>query len=130
VLVVDDDPRVLSVLSRMLDSHEVVVAQGARAALALLDSADTGLDAILCDLLMPDMNGIDLYREIVLRYPVLGSRVIFLSGGANTELARDFLSSVDNQCLKKPPQRTELLSAIERLMALEPGRISSRPGAR
>lgn len=117
LLVVDDDPRVLSVLARMLDDHDVLVAHGARAALALLDGAQPGIDAILCDLLMPEMNGIELYRELGRRHPSLQGRVIFLSGGANTALAREFLVSVDNPCLKKPPQRAQLLAAIARLLA-------------
>jgi two-component system, cell cycle sensor histidine kinase and response regulator CckA len=117
LLVVDDDPRVLSALSRMLDEHVVLVAQGARAALELLDSAEPAVDAILCDLLMPEMNGIDLYRELGTRHPSLQGRMIFLSGGANTALARELLVNVDNQCLKKPPQRTELVAAVERLLA-------------
>jgi CheY-like chemotaxis protein len=101
----------------MLDEHVVLVAQGARAALELLDSAEPAVDAILCDLLMPEMNGIDLYRELGTRHPSLQGRMIFLSGGANTALARELLVNVDNQCLKKPPQRTELVAAVERLLA-------------
>lgn len=124
VLVVDDDPRVLTVLSRMLATHEVLVAQGAVAALALLEATGPAVDVILCDLLMPDMSGIDLYRVLERDHPELLSRVIFLSGGANTELAREFIRRLDNQCLKKPPQRTELLAAIDALISTD-RRISS-----
>jgi DNA-binding NtrC family response regulator len=117
VLAVDDDSRVLSVLARMLDGHDVSVAQGARAALAQLQAEPAGFDAVVCDVLMPEMSGIDLYHEIARRYPALVGRVVFLSGGANTEVAREFLNSVDNSCLKKPPQRKELLAAIDQLLA-------------
>jgi PAS domain S-box-containing protein len=120
VLVVDDDSRVLSVLSRLLDVHHVSVAQGARAALAQLAAPDARFDAVVCDVLMPDMSGIDLYHEIARRDPALTGRFVFLSGGANTEIARVFLRSVDNLCLKKPPQRKELLAAIEQLLAAAP----------
>jgi two-component system cell cycle sensor histidine kinase/response regulator CckA len=126
VLIVDDDPRVLTVLSRMLDAHEVLIAQGASAALALLDSGGARVDVILCDVLMPDMSGIDLYRTLERRHPSLVSRVIFLSGGANTELAREFLRGVDNLCLKKPPQRAELVAAIDGLFAGGPAASPSR----
>ena len=119
VLVIDDDPRVLTVLLRMLDAHDVLAAQGARAAFDLLAAAPM-VDAVLCDLLMPEVSGIDFYRELGLRHPSLLDRVIFLSGGANTDVAREFLHSVDNQCLKKPPQRSELLAAIDRLLGAPP----------
>jgi two-component system, cell cycle sensor histidine kinase and response regulator CckA len=117
VLVVDDDSRVLAVLSRMLDGHDVSVAQGALAAIAQLQAQADGFDAVVCDVLMPDMSGIDLYHEMERQHPALIGRVVFLSGGANTEIAREFLRSVDNPCLKKPPQRKELLAAIEQLLA-------------
>ncbi|HTV21510.1 MAG TPA: response regulator [Polyangiaceae bacterium] len=117
VLVVDDDSRVLAVLSRMLDAHDVSVAQGARAALAQLETSHAELDAVVCDVLMPEMSGIDLYHELARRYPALLGRVVFLSGGANTDIASEFLRSVDNPCLKKPPQRKELLAAVEHLLA-------------
>jgi two-component system, cell cycle sensor histidine kinase and response regulator CckA len=120
VLVVDDDSRVLAVLSRMLDAHDVSVAQGARAAIAQLRAQARSFDAVVCDLLMPDMSGIDLYHEIARHHPELVGRLVFLSGGANTEVARAFLRSVDNRCLKKPPQRKELLAAIDRLLAASP----------
>jgi CheY-like chemotaxis protein len=117
VLLVDDDSRVLSVLSRMLDAHDVSVAQGARAALSQLEAPNARFDAVVCDVLMPDISGIDLYHELERRHPELIGRVVFLSGGANTELARDFLRSVENSCLKKPPQRKELLAAVDQLLA-------------
>jgi len=110
--------QVLAVLSRMLDVHDVSVAQGARAALGWLDHWHASLDAVMCDLLRPDMSGIDLFHELARRYPALIGRVVFLSGGANTEVAREFLRSVDNPCLKKPPQRKELLAAIDHLLAV------------
>jgi two-component system cell cycle sensor histidine kinase/response regulator CckA len=120
VLVVDDDSRVLSVLSRMLDGHDVSVAQGARAAIAQLRAQEREFDAVVCDVLMPEMSGIDLYHEMARHHPGQTGRVVFLSGGANTEVAREFLCSVDNACLKKPPQRKELLAAIDQLLAASP----------
>lgn len=118
VLIIDDDPRVLTVLSRMLDGHDVLAAQGARSALEVLGSREPRVDAILCDVLMPEMSGIDFFGELVAVHPSLRDRVIFLSGGANTDVAREFLKSVDNQCLEKPPQRSELLAAIDRLSSV------------
>jgi two-component system cell cycle sensor histidine kinase/response regulator CckA len=120
VLVVDDDSRVLAVLSRMLDGHDVSVAQGARPAIAQLQAQEGGFDAVVCDVLMPDMSGIDLYHEMTRHHPALVQRVVFLSGGANTDVAREFLRSVDNPCLKKPPQREELLAAIDQLLVAPP----------
>jgi PAS domain S-box-containing protein len=119
VLVIDDDPRVLGVLTRMLDGHHVRAALGARTALEYLAENAENVDVIVCDVLMPEMSGIDLYRELRARYPGLCERVIFMSGGANTQPAREFLRGVDNPWLKKPPQRGELMAALDQVMFWE-----------
>jgi len=113
VLVVDDEPLVLSVLGRMLSTaHDVVTVGSAREALEELGRG-VNFDIILCDLLMPEMNGIDLYRVLEERSPELSRRMVFLSGGANTTLVTDFMQQMPNLSLKKPPGHADLLRAIE-----------------
>jgi two-component system cell cycle sensor histidine kinase/response regulator CckA len=119
VLVIDDDPRVLGVLTRMLDGHHVRAALGARSALEYLAQNAALVDVILCDVLMPDMSGIELYRELRSHHPALCERVIFMSGGAHTHPAREFLRGIDNPWLKKPPQRGELLTALDQVLFWE-----------
>jgi CheY-like chemotaxis protein len=94
-------------------AHDVVTVGSAREALAELGRG-VNFDIILCDLLMPEMNGIDLYRVLEERSPALARRMIFLSGGANTTLVTEFMQQMPNLSLKKPPTRAELLHAIER----------------
>jgi PAS domain S-box-containing protein len=124
VLVVDDEPRVLAVLCRMLgDAHDVVAVGSAREALEQL-ACGLPFDVIVCDLLMPDMSGMDLYRVLEQQSSQLARRMVFLSGGSNTSVAGDFLQEVPNQALLKPPERRDLLRAIDRELAL---RSSQRP---
>jgi PAS domain S-box-containing protein len=114
VLVIDDEPRVLAVLSRMLGSiHEVVTTHRAQAALELLKDG-AAFDVILCDLLMPELNGMEFYREVARLSPDLPSRIVFLSGGANAELASEFFATIPNVALQKPAAAADLLAAIER----------------
>jgi CheY-like chemotaxis protein len=116
VLVVDDEPLVLTVLSRMLSPvHEVVTVNSARQALAEL-SLGPPFDVIICDLLMPEMSGMDLYQEVLARFPELADHMIFLSGGANTSQVTEFVSGISNPTLAKPPSQIELLMAIQREM--------------
>ena len=72
------------------------------------------MDVILCDLLMPDMNGMDFYRELTKKSPQDAARIIFLSGGANAELAAEFFQTIPNLAMQKPPSQSALLRAIER----------------
>jgi two-component system, cell cycle sensor histidine kinase and response regulator CckA len=137
VLVVDDEPRVLTVLSRMIGAaHDVVSVGSAQAALDQL-ACDLPFDVVLCDLLMPEMSGIDLYRILEQQAPELARRVVFLSGGSNTTLAGDFLQEVPNQVLLKPPARLDLLRAIDRELGTKPsyrplpsGIVPREPGAK
>jgi signal transduction histidine kinase/CheY-like chemotaxis protein len=113
VLVVDDDPGVLAVLRRMLDAaHEVVISDSAETALRLLQ-ARVEFDAIVCDVMMPRMDGVAFYREVLESTPQLASRIVFLSGGVKAEQEATFFSSIPNLALQKPPDARELLRAIE-----------------
>ncbi len=95
VLVVDDDSRVLAVLSRMLDVHDVSVAQGARAAIAQLQAQDAASTPSCATCSCPT-SAASTAHEMARHHPALVGRVVFLSGGANTEVAREFLRGVDN----------------------------------
>jgi CheY-like chemotaxis protein len=68
-------------------------------------------DLILCDVLMPVMDGPALYRAIRNCVPEQAARMAFVTGGAFTERARKFLGDIPNPCLEKP-------FAIEHLIAL------------
>jgi CheY-like chemotaxis protein len=113
ILVVDDDPLVGTALARTLgDEHEVTVVEGAPAALARLDGGER-FDAILSDLLMPEMSGLELYRALAARHPSQARRLAFLSGGACDDEVRAFLAAEDVPWLEKPFE----LSALRQLVA-------------
>jgi two-component system NtrC family sensor kinase len=112
VLVIDDDPQVLSALSRMLkDEYQVLAMRSARAALDHL-VAERDFGVILCDLMMPEVTGMDFYAQVERLYPALGQRVVFMTGGAFAPEARDFLRRVSRLCLDKPFTRGELQAAL------------------
>src|SRR5690606_9575015 len=114
-LVIDDEPQLLRAYRRILARHhQVTVAMGGSAALALIEK-NPDFDAILCDLTMPDVDGVRIYRSLDRIAPQLKSRVIFSSGGAFTLRAEELLSSVDNPLLEKPVDSAKLLAAIERV---------------
>ena len=67
-LAIDDEPVLRRVLASMLESlgYEVVQADGGRAGLAHLTGA-TAFDAVLCDLMMPDVDGVAVHAELAAR---------------------------------------------------------------
>src|ERR1700712_222001 len=96
VLVVDDEVILGRSVKRMLArDHEVTVTTSAQEALALFQ-AGQAFDIILCDLMMPVMTGMALYDELCRSQPVLASRMVFVTGGAFTERARQFLEQSPN----------------------------------
>ncbi len=116
VLAIDDEPLLLKAYRRMLgDVHEVVTALGGRDALLVLQK-QTDFDAILCDLQMPEMSGMELYAKVEARYPEIVKRFIFSTGGAFSSEARRFLDR-GVTCIGKPFRADELLSLIETKIA-------------
>ncbi len=112
LLIVDDDEAFLRAMRRLLRGHEVSVASSGWEAFGLLEQ-DDGYDLILCDLMMPEGSGMELYERLEGRDPALCARIVFLTGGAFTPGARSFLARVPNRTLEKPIA----LSTLARLLA-------------
>jgi PAS domain S-box-containing protein len=101
VLLVDDEPLIAGALQRALGDYEVHVAASAQDALDRLLAGER-FDVILCDLLMPGMTGMDLCDELGRAFPGQAARMVFITGGAFTDRARDFLGRTTQPCLDKP----------------------------
>ncbi len=102
ILVVDDEPIVCFSLERLLSTEgEVVALTSARQALAIIRGGER-FDMILCDLMMPEMDAPVLYEELQRIAPEQAERMVFVTGGAFTVRAREFLESVPNPRLLKP----------------------------
>jgi PAS domain S-box-containing protein len=102
VLVVDDELPIANTMRELLGlQHEVVIATGGREALAVIRSG-AKFDVIFCDLMMPGMSGIDLYEQLRVQSAGLERKIVFMTGGAFTTRAAEFLASVDNRRIEKP----------------------------
>jgi len=115
ILIVDDDGRVAQSIRLVLAMHDATVVDSARRALALLEAGER-FDLVLCDLMMTDMTGMDLYDAIVERAPEVIPRMVFMTGGAFTAAASDFLARVPNERLEKPFSPTVLRELVERYL--------------
>jgi signal transduction histidine kinase/ligand-binding sensor domain-containing protein/ActR/RegA family two-component response regulator len=103
VLIVDDEPLVTSALRRALGrNQDIEIVHSGRRALDLLSAPEARFDAVLCDLMMPDMSGMELYAEVERVAPRHLSRFIFVTGGAFTPGAKEFLQRIPNAHVEKP----------------------------
>jgi len=77
---VDDEPAMRQLIETVLEGQHlsVRVADGATAATALLNSAATPPTLMICDVLMPGIDGLELTRRVLARLPKL--KVILISG--------------------------------------------------
>jgi len=122
VLVVDDEPMIGHAMHRLLGrEHEVVALTRADAAMGKIDEGER-FDVILCDLMMPDVTGMDFHGWLKERAPREANEVIFLTGGVFTERVAAFVSEVPNLRLEKPIDARKLRSVVnERIAGRPPG---------
>jgi PAS domain S-box-containing protein len=112
ILVVDDDLLVRKVLGRLVEEHhDVVLAENGNAALTAV--GEQAFDAILCDVMMPGIDGREVHRRIAATQPGLERRIVFITGGTFGPELDQFLATVGNRCLTKPFQIDDVLAALE-----------------
>jgi CheY-like chemotaxis protein len=115
ILVIDDEPIVRKVLDELLRAHDTVLAAtGTEARGILLE--DTAFDVILCDLMMPDLSGMELFAWLKVRDPLAAQRVVFITGGAFTPKTQAFLAAVNQPVIDKPFNPRSLRATVATLV--------------
>jgi CheY-like chemotaxis protein len=122
VLVVDDDPQVLRLLrvNFELEGYDVVSASDGNEALETI--AAQAPDLVVCDVMMPGMDGFEVVRR--LRSDASTSRlpIVMLSAKAMGSDARKGLDAGADEYVTKPFDPAELIDVVDRLL----GRKRSR----
>jgi PAS domain S-box-containing protein len=114
ILVVDDEPVIAATMRRALDAHDVYFVTSGRDALELCRGE--AFDLVLCDLMLPDLTGMDLYEALREDRTGRERQIVFMTGGAFTPRARRFLASVPNPWLKKPFDAEDIQSIVQRCL--------------
>ena len=118
ILVVDDDPTIRLGVRRILAfEHEVVAVAGACEALSRISGGEQ-FDVILSDVMMPEMTGIDLHARLGELKPEQAHRMVFMTGGAFTMRARQFLEQVRLPVIEKPFDPSGRRALMRQVVAL------------
>jgi CheY-like chemotaxis protein len=116
ILVIDDEQLLCKVIERVLGAdHCVTTVTRAKDALFKLGGGER-FDLILCDLMMPEMTGMDLYDELQQSTPDQADKFIFMSGGAFTDKSRAFLAHSSNAVIEKPFKSAGLREVVHRFL--------------
>ncbi len=113
VLIVDDEPALGRALREVLaPRHDVVVANGGLEAIEHLERLEAAFDVVLCDLTMPDLPGLTLFRQACARRPELRQRFVFMTGGLFDPDAFEQAGAAAAPRLEKPFDARELETLI------------------
>jgi PAS domain S-box-containing protein len=120
ILLIDDESGVRTTIKKYLHKdHEVITAESGAKAQAIIEE-DHNFDLLLCDLMMPQMSGMDLHQWLTKKYPELAKRTIFISGGVFTPKAKQYLNNINNPLLEKPFDMKDLQKLIANIGNPEP----------
>jgi two-component system cell cycle sensor histidine kinase/response regulator CckA len=102
VLIIDDEPQLAQVFRASLaKQHDVLAFTNGRAALGhLLESP--AYDLVLCDLMMAELSGMEVFEELRRQRPGQERAFVFMTGGVFDPKVAEFLASVPNDCVDKP----------------------------
>ena len=116
ILIVDDEPAVLAIGQRQLQNlgYDVLAAGSAREAASLIRTHPGKIDLLLTDVIMPEMNGPELVRMVVVLRP--GIRCLYMSGYTADQLASEGMLDKDTRVLLKPFTNETLAAEIRRML--------------
>jgi CheY-like chemotaxis protein len=119
ILVIDDEPLVGRAVARHLREHCVTVELRAQAALERLRRGEQ-FHAILTDMMMPEMSGIQLYEQLRHELPDCAAKVMFMSGGTFGPEAQAFTANKKIYVYEKPLDLALLSMDLQKLAASSP----------
>jgi DNA-binding response OmpR family regulator len=120
VLIVEDNPEVRTGLTRILTRSGFDVDQAENGLVALARLQHRAYQAIICDLMMPVMDGIRLYELLAHQYPETARRVLFVSAWFDDADVRGFLERSGRPVLRKPFDIDEFVRTVRTVAAQEP----------
>lgn len=117
IMVVDDDPNICEMLSTILTKNgfEIVASSKPQEAISVFKERGREIDLLLTDIVMPGINGVELYRQLASMRPDLP--VLFMSGYSMGMLTEQQIEMPELHILQKPFTPSRLIETIEELVS-------------
>jgi CheY-like chemotaxis protein len=125
LLIIDDEPNIGKSFERSLPEHDVTFVDSGREGVRLLDEG-LQFDLIFCDVMMPDMTGRDVHEQISERHAAMLDKIVFMTGGAFTERAAEFIERVNAQRVDKPFDLGTIRTVLREKLVSQ---LDSQPGS-
>lgn len=114
ILVIDDEANIGRSFARSLPEHDITSVDSGRDGIAALDR--NRYDLVFCDVMMPDVTGRGIYEHVVQHHPDMVERLVFMTGGAFTKQAREFVDTVAAHQIDKPFDVDAIRDVIQDLL--------------
>jgi DNA-binding response OmpR family regulator len=119
LFIVDDEPSIRAAIRRFLTRRhwEVEEAEDGRVARDLLLSSELHrYDVVMCDLRMPHLSGVELYRQLLASRPDLVRRLLFSTGDVVSSDAAEFLAESGRPVIEKPFELAKLEELLHEIL--------------
>jgi len=117
ILIVEDDPELTGVLRDFLSAHGLAVSCVGNGVDGLRSVMEHEFDAVICDMLMPEMPGDMFYLAVKQVKPELVGRFVFVTAHSESPRVREFLAEIPEQVLRKPFHLQDLQTTLDGLLA-------------
>jgi PAS domain S-box-containing protein len=118
ILVVDDEAPIRRLLTRLLERRGFEVHEAETGEQALDHAAARRYGLVICDVRMPGIGGLELYRQLVAKDPELGRRFVFITGDTGS-LGSSSIDTADASVLAKPFTAADLDAVLNRIVSRE-----------
>jgi two-component system NtrC family sensor kinase len=126
VLVIEDDPALAALLVRTFDRAGGTAVVAGDAAAAVAQAGAGSFDAVVCDLILPGIEGTALYHRFLDDFPDLAHRFVYITGWASDGRVRRLVEHTGRPVLHKPFQPAELVTLTRSLTAGSSSPVTAR----
>jgi len=117
ILIVDDNEQLAQSYKELLESGDYSVSVAPNGVVALKHVLNQDIDAVICDLKMPQLDGDKFYVTVERVKPDLLRRFIFITGESSAEKFQEFLRKVESPVFTKPVPTEKLIHTLESFWA-------------